>query len=91
MEIIERKTFNGETMGLDGKHFIQCVLDKCVLIYAGGDFSSTDSQMNECQIRLDGPALRTAGFMASLGIVPTAFQQQPPPAQGFPGPVKGEH
>ncbi len=89
--MIERKTFNGETMAIDGKHFIRCKLNNCVLIYAGGDFSYTETQMNECQIRLDGPALRTANLMASFGIVPTTFQQQPPGPQGFPGGTKGEH
>jgi hypothetical protein len=91
MEIIEKKTFNGETMGIDGKHFVRCTLNKCVLIYAGGDFSYTESQINDCQIRLDGPALRTANLLAVFGMVPKAFQQQPPPIQGIPGAGKGEH
>ena len=91
MEMIERKTFTGETLGVDGKHFIRCKLIKCVLIYGGGDFSFTDTEMTECQFRLDGPAQRTANLLGSMGIDPRAFLQQPMPPQGVPGAAKGEH
>ena len=61
-----------------------------VLIYGGGDFSFTETEITECQFRLDGPAQRTANLLGSMGIDPRGFLQQPTPAQGIP-PAKGEH
>ena len=68
MTPIEDVTETGTTLIMDGKHFLRCHLTKCTLIYSGGDFAWTESSFQNCEIRLEGPAQRTAAFMNAFHL-----------------------
>jgi hypothetical protein len=85
MEVIENKVASGETIVLDDKHFVGCRYKDCKLIYSGGDFTSTETAFENCQIILSGAAQKTAAFLGRFGILkPPAI---PSPLGGPPKPA----
>jgi hypothetical protein len=69
MQLIEDKTTSGETVALDGKHFVNCRYKNCKLLYDGGDCTWTDTTFEQCQLVLSGSAQKTAAFLGSFGIL----------------------
>lgn len=78
MLVIANQNVTGTVMQMDGHHFENCSIANSVLIYAGGDFSWTNCQFVNCQIRLIGAAQRAVQFLQLFGMVP---QQAPTTAE----------
>lgn len=78
MEIIQNQTFTGETMIIDDKFFVNCVLENCVLIYAGGDIRFDGSKAKNCAWNFEGPANRTINLLKWLKALPADFITPPP-------------
>jgi hypothetical protein len=82
MQTIENRTISGESLVMDDKHFVNCKVRQSTLIYSGGDYACTNTQFENCQIQLSGPAGKTAVFLGSFGLVtpgPGGPQMVPPP------------
>ncbi|MBI4455883.1 MAG: hypothetical protein HY644_08295 [Acidobacteria bacterium] len=78
MQVIANQNITGTVIQMDGHHFENCAVTNSVLVYGGGDFSWTNCQFANCQIRLIGPAQRAIQFLQFFGVVP---QQVPPKAE----------
>lgn len=78
MQVIANQNLAGTVVQMDGHHFENCSISNSVLVYSGGDFSWTNCQFGNCQIRLVGPAQRAIQFLQFFGVVP---QQVPPKAE----------
>ena len=72
MQAVLDKNETGTTVVIDDKNFINCFFRNCTLHYSGGDFAWTDTQFENCPVKLSGAAERTSTLMAFLGIKPTA-------------------
>ena len=83
MESAQNQTFNGTTVVLDDKHFLNCRFEKCLLVYGGGDFAWNNCQFADCSISLIGAADRTAKFLGHWGILKQGEPLTPsaPPSQ----------
>ncbi len=80
MEFIRDKTFENETIQIDGKVFERCSFEHCTFEYAGGEFAFK----GECSFgvlihRLEGAAHRTNEYMAGFEMTPQISQ---PPIEG---------
>ena len=69
MKTIENEVNTGATITLDDKHFINCRFTNCKLIYSGGDWSMTETKVENCQVTLAGAAQKTANFLAFLNAM----------------------
>lgn len=67
---VEGKTFaEGETVWIDGKHFIRCTFAGSVLGYAAkGDFRFTDCMVKVGGVTLEGLASSTVDFLLRCGL-----------------------
>lgn len=62
-----KKTFNKQTVVLDGNEFDQCTFESCVLEYQGlRQVAMTTNTMNNCQWSFKGPAANAVQFMGAL-------------------------
>ena len=52
MELVQGQTIEGESLSIDEKRFIDCVLIDCVLEYRGSPVSFTRTRMKGLSIRL---------------------------------------
>ena len=78
MQVTANQNITGSVVQMDGHHFENCTIANSVLVYGGGDFSWTNCQFAQCQIRLIGPAQRAIQFLQFFGMVP---QQAEPKAE----------
>jgi hypothetical protein len=69
MQTVENQTLAGATITLDDKHYVNCQLTSCRLVYSGGDFVLTETKIENCQVMLAGAAQRTAGLLAVMGAL----------------------
>jgi hypothetical protein len=78
MQVTANQNITGSVVQMDGHHFENCSVTNCVLVYSGGDFSWTNCQFANCQIRLIGSAQRAIQFLQFFGMLP---QQVDPKAE----------
>ena len=69
MQIVEKEVASGQNINLDDKHFMNCRFKECKLTYSGGDFMSTETAFENCQILLAGAAQRTAVLLTGFGVI----------------------
>jgi len=67
-ETIENRSFQNETIRLDGKNFLNCRFENVVLQYSGeGPFSLQGSQFHgHFQFMFDGPAARAVQALSAM-------------------------
>ena len=70
MELIKDRTFKGDTLQIDNRIFIDCLLINCTLEYEGGAVSFKQTQMRGCQYVFFGRAKRTVHFLQGVGLMP---------------------
>ena len=83
MQLINSQNMSGTVIQLDGHHFEKCTVTTCVLVYAGGDFSWTNSRVVRCQLRFVGAAQRTVTLLRHFGLAqatPQAPESTEPPS-----------
>jgi hypothetical protein len=68
MEIIENRTFRKETVNLDGKHFVRCIFEGCLLLYSGERCEWEETTFSSCQITLQGTASHVLQVLQALGV-----------------------
>ncbi len=69
MEIVEGEIFANENVELDGKHFIKCSFNNCILEYHGGEVAFDRTQMNGCRHVFYGRARRTLHYLQGIGLM----------------------
>jgi hypothetical protein len=69
METIEHELFRSVTVHLDGKAFVQCTFECCLLIYGGGNCEWEDSKFQNCQVVLEGIAHNVFLVLKAFGLV----------------------
>src|SRR5579875_2578109 len=69
MEIVSGRIFHGETVSLDGKHFVDCTLRDCVLEYGGFPVVLETTDFSGCRLPLQGQAAMTVRLLETLGYL----------------------
>jgi hypothetical protein len=65
---IENETFRGDSVRLDGKKFLCCAFENCVLYYGGERCEWENSRFLNCRIVIDGKARNTMQLLVGLGF-----------------------
>ena len=69
MEIISGLTIVGESVRLDEKHFVDCTLDGCSLIYLGGGVIFERTHITSCKYAFGDHAHRTVELLKMAGLL----------------------
>ena len=69
MEIITDATIAGESVSLDGKHFIDCTLVDCVLCYSGLNVVFERTSLKGCRHVFYGRARQTVHYLQNVGLL----------------------
>ena len=69
MQSVEKENQSGGIVHLDDKLFINCNYTNCQIIYTGGDFAWRNTAFNNCQLTLEGAALRTANLLSHFKLI----------------------
>jgi hypothetical protein len=56
MEEIRGKVFRKTIVELDGKVFVECVFEECLLVYRGEPCEWENSRFQDCKLALEGKA-----------------------------------
>jgi len=67
---VENQRIEGETVALDGKAFVNCVLIDCVVEYSGSPFMLVDTELKGCRYVFFGAAKGTVHLLQSVGMMP---------------------
>lgn len=68
MEEVKNKVFRAETVRLDGKLFLDCSFEDCVLSFGGERCEWETTTFTRCRVVLDGPANTTIQVLQGLGF-----------------------
>ncbi len=68
LERIENQIFRTEMVRLDGKLFLNCHVEDCLLSFGGGLCEWKDTAFSNCRVVLDGPANYTSQVLQGLGF-----------------------
>ena len=61
------RTFQNETVKLDGNKFVDCQFNDCVILYAGGDYQLEKVDLAGSNgFYFTGSAIRTLGFLSKI-------------------------
>ena len=83
LEIVEGKNFLfGEEVSIDGKHFIRCRFNGCLIAYAGGSFTFTDCDLRPGGFALEGAASATVDLLRQFGLTDLTKLSTNPPTIG---------
>lgn len=69
MEIIVGATISGESVSLDGKHFIGCTLVNCLLCYSGQNVIFERTALKGCRHVFYGRARQTVHYLQNVGLM----------------------
>ena len=76
MQVTANQNISGSVVQMDGQHFENCSISNSVLVYSGGEFSWTNCQFANCQIRLIGSAQRAILFLQFFGMLPQQVESK---------------
>ena len=68
MDEVRDKVYRRETVRLDGKLFLNCTFEDCLLCYGGERCEWEDTRFENCRVVLDGPADNTMQVLQGLGF-----------------------
>ena len=77
MTTVENVKQSGGVVHLDDKIFVNCNYTNCQIIFSGGDFAWRNTAFNNCQLTLEGPALRTANLLGHFQLIRREAMQGP--------------
>lgn len=82
MEVLQKKVEVGGTLVLDDKFLVDCHYTGTILLYSGGEMSSTPgTRFENCPVQFSGAAARTVALLASIGALKSGFGTAAPPTQ----------
>lgn len=67
MDEVHSKNFRREIVRLDGKLFLDCVFEDCLLQYGGDRCEWVRTSFSNCRMELDGCAKNTVQILQGLG------------------------
>ena len=76
----------GATVAIDDTVFLNCTIEGCQLLYAGGDFAFENTVVQNCDVRMIGPAERAIKLGVFLRKSPA--EQIAKPQKKAPGSVQ---
>jgi hypothetical protein len=68
MEEVKGKVYRRETVRLDGKLFLNCSFEDCVLYYGGQPCEWEETRFANCRVVLDEAANNTVQVLQGLGF-----------------------
>ena len=68
MEEVKEKMYRQETVRLDGKLFVNCAFEDCLLCYSGEQCEWAHTRFSNCRVVLDGAANNPAQVLQGLGF-----------------------
>lgn len=80
MTKLEKQTLTEQVVILDDHAFVDCVLEKCTVYYAGGPCLLVRTQIRNSQFNTIGAANNTLQVLATLGMLKAPAGFQPGPA-----------
>jgi hypothetical protein len=89
MNEVRNEKFQQEAIRLDGKLFVDCVFEACLLHYGGDQCEWERSRFSNCRLVLDGAANNTVQVLRALGfevIEPTSDSTPASHRQIYDGP-----
>jgi hypothetical protein len=75
MQTIRNLVFEGESINIDHKHFMDCAFKNCILQYSGEPFTLERTQLTDCRYAFFGLARGTVHFLHCIGLLPENPQQ----------------
>jgi hypothetical protein len=69
METIRNIFFEGQSINVDHKHFIECTFKDCILEYSGQSFTFERTQLTNCRYVFFGLARGTVHFLQCIGLL----------------------
>ena len=72
MQIVSDHAFRDEAVLLDGKHFVDCSMQNCEIVYGGGVVILERTWISGCQYVFGGQAGRTVDLLKALGLLTEA-------------------
>ncbi len=69
MEVICDQVIQDIQLSLDEKSFVNCVLERCILEYSGGNVSFDQTIFRGCKYVFFGRARATVHFLQAVGMV----------------------
>jgi hypothetical protein len=73
----EGRTIENQVFQLEECWFVNCVLRRCTIFYAGGSYELQNATFDNCQWKFQGLASHTCTLLSMIGLLPA---QQPPQA-----------
>lgn len=70
-QIVNRRFGAGERVELDGKSFIHCEFNGCLVVYGGGEVFWQDVTWKDCEFSFVGAANHTIQVLQAVGCVIT--------------------
>ncbi|HEY4355890.1 MAG TPA: hypothetical protein VGN16_09095 [Acidobacteriaceae bacterium] len=68
MERVLEQTISDQVLNMDGKHFIDCEIRRCVLEYSGQPLVMESTHFSDCSFCFKGEAALTMRFLECFGI-----------------------
>lgn len=66
MAVFQASMFMGQRIVLDGNEFVNCVFDRCVLVYGGGPLKMIGNTLTNITWEFTDAAARTTALLSSL-------------------------
>ena len=63
------RAFHKEVVSMDGRHFVDCTVDHCVLRYSGQPMILESTSFEACTFEFAGEAALTAQFLECFGMM----------------------
>jgi len=63
----ENRKFADQTIAIDGNQYIGCTLERCELVYRGGESTEiSNCSLGSCRFTFEGPAGTTLNFLSEM-------------------------
>jgi hypothetical protein len=70
MQIIDGITFKDTTISLDDRYYMNCRIERCLVLYSGAESNWFNTDFIDCRLRLVDSASRILETLILFGLVP---------------------
>ncbi len=74
MRVLRDQKMENDVVDLDDTYLVNCVLKNTEVFYSGKEFAWTNTQFENCKIRLVGAARNTQNLLRSFGQLKEALK-----------------
>ena len=68
-ELVSGRTFRNEVVSLDGRHFVECTIENCVLRYSGQPMVLETTTFDGCTFEFGSEAAQTVQFLECFSMM----------------------